>query len=68
MSEIELMIQNHEVNCIIGVWDHERLSPQRVGFDLVLTFDAAAACVSDRLEDTINYAQLAQTAVCASCA
>ena len=59
---MELVIQDHEVMCIIGVWDHERLTPQRVRLNLKLNFDASAASLSDRLDDTINYAQLAETA------
>ena len=62
MSEMELRIQSHVVDCIIGVWDHERVKSQRVGLDLKLKFDGSAAARSDRLADTINYAQLAATA------
>ena len=62
MSEMELSLQRFDVECIIGVWAHERVTPQRVGLDLKLVFDASAASVSDRLEDTINYAQLAEAA------
>ena len=59
---MELLIKKHEVSCIIGVWAHERTKAQRVGMDVRLEFDGEKAGTSDRLEDTINYAQLADTA------
>ena len=62
MIEMELLVEHHEVECIIGVWDHERITPQRVGLKLLLRFDGKPAASSDDLSDTINYAQLVQTA------
>ena len=59
---MELLIKKHEISCIIGVWAHERTQAQRVGMDVRLEFDGEKAGTSDRLEDTINYAQLAETA------
>ena len=43
-------------------WAHERTQAQRVGMDVRLEFDGEKAATSDRLEDTINYAQLAKLA------
>ena len=62
MSKMELFIKDHEVSCIIGVWAHERTQVQRVGMNVRLEFDGGKAGISDRLADTINYAQLAETA------
>lgn len=62
MSKMELFIKNHEVSCIIGVWAHERTKAQRVGMNVRLEFDGSKAGISDRLADTINYAELAETA------
>lgn len=61
MNQTELVVSNLDVQCIIGVWAHEKLTPQRLGVDLRLLFDASAAAQSDVLSNTINYAQLTET-------
>lgn len=61
MKQTELIVSNLDVECIIGVWAHEKLTPQRLGVDLSLFFDASAAGATDALSDTINYAQLTET-------
>ena len=62
MFETELLIQEHHVECIVGVWDHERITPQKLGLDVRLRFDATKASLSDDLNDTINYAGLVDAA------
>ena len=61
MGQTELIVSNLDVQCIIGVWEHEKLTPQRLGVDLRLLFDGKAARATDALSDTINYAQLTET-------
>lgn len=60
MNQTELVVSNLDVECIIGVWDHEKLTPQRIGVDVRLLFDGSEAAQSDALARTINYAQLTQ--------
>lgn len=43
---------------IIGVYPQERVSPQKLLFDLELTTDTRKAAETDDLAQTINYAQL----------
>ena len=55
----EILIENLVVNCIIGILSHERATPQRLRLDVVLQTDFSASAASDRVEDTVNYAQIA---------
>ena len=61
MNQTILRLVGHDVDCIIGVWAHEKQRTQRVGLELELRFDSERACQSDDLSDTINYAQLLET-------
>ena len=54
----EILIENLVVNCIIGILSHERATPQRLVLDVVLETDFSAAASSDRVDDTVNYAQI----------
>lgn len=56
----KIIIEGLVINTIIGVYDWERLNPQKVIFDLELTTDFAAAMSSDKVADTIDYAEVAQ--------
>lgn len=44
-----------EVDCIVGVYDHERVGPQPVLFDIELDYDFVDAARSDALEDAVDY-------------
>jgi dihydroneopterin aldolase len=46
-----------------GALPEERVRPQPFELDLDVCFDAAPAAVSDRLEDTVDYGSLIETAV-----
>ncbi len=41
-----------------GIHDWEKKNPQRFRFNLELTVDTAPAAVSDKLADTVDYAEL----------
>ena len=43
-----------------GVFEHERTNGQRFVVDVVVEFDASGAIATDSVEDTLNYAELAQ--------
>jgi dihydroneopterin aldolase len=48
-----------EVSFCVGVTDQERATPQRLLISVDLGFDFSVAAVSDRIEKTINYQDLA---------
>ena len=54
MSTARIKIENLECECLIGVWSHERETPQRVRLDISILVDTSRAVVSDNLADTIN--------------
>jgi dihydroneopterin aldolase len=58
MSRITLV--DLEVHYCVGVSDEERATPQRLLVSIDLSHDFSVAAVSDRLEKTIDYNELAQ--------
>lgn len=55
-----ILLENLAFDTIIGVLDHERVTPQPILANVTLFFDFKTACESDALEDTIDYFQLEQ--------
>ncbi len=47
------------VECIIGVYEHERQKKQPVIVDVELDYDFAAAAASDAIADAVDYAHVA---------
>ncbi|MEY2465734.1 MAG: 7,8-dihydroneopterin aldolase/epimerase/oxygenase [Verrucomicrobiota bacterium] len=58
MSRISIV--DLEVFYCVGVTDEERARPQRLLITVDMNFDFSSAAVSDRIEKTINYFELAQ--------
>jgi len=58
MSKITIV--DLEVSYSVGVTDEERAKPQRLLVTIDLSFDFSSASVSDRVEKTINYHDVAQ--------
>ncbi len=58
MSRISIV--DLEVFYCVGVTDEERAKPQRLLLTVDINFDFSVAAVSDRIEKTIDYFQLAQ--------
>lgn len=56
-----VLIEQLEVDAIIGVYDWERLATQPLSIDLWLETDFTAAFASDALTDALNYAEIAET-------
>jgi len=56
-----IRIENLELDCLIGVWPHEREQAQRVRVDLTIDVDTQRAILSDDLADTVNYDWLADS-------
>jgi dihydroneopterin aldolase len=51
-------VRDIAVECIIGVYEAEKIKPQRVVVDIALMIDGRRAAESDDLKDTVNYASL----------
>ena len=58
MSKISIV--DLEVFYCVGTTDEERAKPQRLLLTVDMTHDYTAAAVSDRLEKTINYFEVAK--------
>jgi dihydroneopterin aldolase len=48
-----------QVDCIIGIYEHERQTPQTVIMDIGLDYDFAAAAGSDAIGDAVDYDRVA---------
>jgi len=55
----EINITGIKVSACHGVLESEKLSPQPFIFDVGISCDISAAALSDRVEDTVNYASVA---------
>lgn len=53
-------LENLQIRCRIGVTEQERAEEQLLGLDIQLQHDLCKAGASDNLEDTIDYALLAE--------
>ncbi len=62
-----ISIRHLETVCIIGVLPQERMTPQRLGISLDLICDLTRAGESDALEDTVDYATVAQEVTRIAC-
>jgi len=58
MSRISIV--DLEVHYHVGVTDEERAQPQRLLITVEMDYDFSPASLSDRLEKTINYFEVAQ--------
>ena len=63
-----ICIRQLETLCLIGVLPHERTTPQRLVISLDLTCDLTRAGESDALEETVDYAAVAQEVTRIACA
>jgi dihydroneopterin aldolase len=48
-------LQGLRVDCIVGIYEHERESRQSVIMDVDLDYDFAAAAASDAIGDAVDY-------------
>lgn len=55
-----IFIEGLEARCVIGIFDWERRVKQKVRIDLEILTDALKAARRDRVEDTVNYKQVAK--------
>ena len=55
VTDRRFLLEGLEVMVRIGIYDAERLAPQRVIIDVELVLDADAAPQSDDVNETLNY-------------
>jgi dihydroneopterin aldolase len=55
-------ISNLRINCVIGVYPHERQDEQEIRVDIHVSTDFAACARSDLVKDAVNYEKL--TSLC----
>lgn len=60
MATGTIRIDELTVHCVIGIIESERLRDQRIFIDAELDTDFDAAAASDHIDDTINYAVVAE--------
>ena len=48
-------LQSLTVDCIVGIYEHERRTPQTVIMDIALDYDFAPAAASDAIGDAVDY-------------
>ncbi|MEQ1575460.1 MAG: dihydroneopterin aldolase [Vicinamibacterales bacterium] len=48
-------LKNLQVDCIVGIYEHERRTRQTVIMDISLDYDFAAAAGSDAIGDAVDY-------------
>jgi len=56
-----IFIRNLTVTTIIGIYDEERVTPQRVTIHLEMSADVAHAASTEDIESTLNYKTLSET-------
>jgi len=58
MSQMRYHLKNIEVEASIGVYEQEKLGPQRLVLNVRYDFESLEAALSDNLNDTVDYAQI----------
>ena len=53
-------LKGYRIDCVVGVYEHERAQPQPIIMDIELDYDFGAAAASDSVSDTVDYDQVAQ--------
>lgn len=56
----KVFIKNMEVECIVGILDFERTTTQRLLVNIEVDADLKQCALSGNLEDSIDYARMAQ--------
>jgi 7,8-dihydroneopterin aldolase/epimerase/oxygenase len=56
-------LQGLRVDCIVGIYEHERQTRQSVIMDIDLDYDFAAAAASDSVGDAVDYDRVASAVV-----
>jgi len=59
MARDEIILEGLRTQCVIGVWEHERLDDQPIELELRLGLDLAEAAHQGELTATVNYDRVA---------
>ena len=59
----KIFLRHLEVEAVIGIWEWERNIKQKVVVDLEMAADIRAASVTDKIDDTLNYKDIAKRVV-----
>lgn len=54
----KVFIKNLEIEAIIGIYDFERTTPQKVVFDMEMSWNIQKAAKSENIDDALNYKTL----------
>jgi len=54
----KVFIKNLEIEAIIGIYDFERTTPQKVVFDMEMSWNNQKAAKSENIDDALNYKTL----------
>lgn len=52
-------LEGLQVDCIVGIYEHERQAPQTVVMNIELDYDFAAVAGSDAIADALDYDRVA---------
>lgn len=55
-----IYLHDLKIDTVIGIWDWERRTTQKIVVDLDMALDVRKAAASDRIEDTVNYKAVAK--------
>jgi dihydroneopterin aldolase len=58
-----IYLHDLKIDTVIGIWDWERRTTQRIVVDLDMAMDVSKAAASDRIEDTVNYKAVAKRVI-----
>jgi len=56
----KIFLRDLEIDVVIGIWEWERRIKQKVSIDLEMACDVRAASSADRIDDTLNYRDVAK--------
>lgn len=62
MSDV-LRIEDLRVDCVVGVWPHERNASQPLHIDIEMRFDTRPAALKESVRGTVDYAAVASQVV-----
>lgn len=55
-----IFLRELKVTTLIGIYEWEKLAPQTLQLDLDIALPDSRACISDNINDALDYAQVAQ--------
>ena len=56
----KIFLRELEIDAVIGIWDWERQIKQKVSIDLEMATDAKRISVTDSVDSTVNYKDVAK--------